>query len=256
VPAMNYERVARLYDCYVRTDIDVSFFLGEVEKAGGPVLELTAGTGRVSIPLLEAGVDLTCVDSSAAMLEVFREKLREKGLLARSIQADMCELSLGRQFDLIFIPFNSFAEITDPAQQGQALSRIHDHLTEEGRFICTLHNPPVRLKKADGQERLLGHFPLPDGRGVLSLSSTERYDATTGLVTGTQFYRIADEQGRVLSEDTLDICFAVHHRGSFEALAADAGFSVVHLYGDYSYSPFEPDTSPFMIWVLSKTTTS
>ncbi len=253
MPAMDYEGVARLYDSYVTTDVDVPFFLREAGKAAGAVLELTAGTGRVSIPLLEAGVDLTCVDSSPAMLEVFREKLRAKGLTAELIRADMCDLSLDQQFELIFIPFNSFAEITEPARQRQALARIHRHLSEAGRFICTLHNPPVRLEKADGRKRLLGRFPLPDGQGTLSLSSAECYDATTELVTGTQFYRIADEYGQILSEETLDIRFSVHHRDSFEALATAAGYCVEALYGDYSCSPFDADTSPFMIWVMHKT---
>jgi hypothetical protein len=128
MPAMDYDRVARLYDSYVQTDVDVPFFLREARKAAGAVLELTAGTGRVSIPLLEAGIDLTCADSSSAMLDVFREKLRAKTLTAELVRADMCELSLDRRFALIFVPFHSFAEVTDPARQRQALSRIHVHL--------------------------------------------------------------------------------------------------------------------------------
>jgi ubiquinone/menaquinone biosynthesis C-methylase UbiE len=75
MPAMDYNRVAHLYDTHVQMERDVPFFLKEVRQAQGPVLELTAGTGRVSLPLLRAGIDLTCLDSSVAMLEVFRKKL-------------------------------------------------------------------------------------------------------------------------------------------------------------------------------------
>jgi ubiquinone/menaquinone biosynthesis C-methylase UbiE len=100
---MDYDRVAHLYDAYVQTEVDIPFFLEEAKKTGGPVLELMGGTGRVSLPLLEAGIDLTCVDSSAGMLEVFRGKLRERGLSAELIEADVYNLSLGGRFDLIFI---------------------------------------------------------------------------------------------------------------------------------------------------------
>ncbi len=251
MPAMDYERVARLYDSYVQTDLDVPFFLREAKGAGGPVLELTAGTGRVSIPLLLAGIDLTCVDSSPAMLDILRDKLRTEDLSAEVIQSDLCELSLNRQFDLIFIPFHSFAEITDPTQQRQALSRIHDHLSDEGRFICTLHNPPVRLQSVTRRRRELGNFPLPDGN-VLTLSSVENYDPVSKSVSGSQFYDVRCWDGCLLASMTVDLHFCLHSHYDFQSLAEAADFVPVHLYGDYSHGPFEPQTSPFMIWVLRR----
>jgi len=65
---IDYDRVADVYDLYVTSDLDVGFYIQEAGKVRGKVLELMCGTGRVSIPLLEAGVDLTCVDASAGML--------------------------------------------------------------------------------------------------------------------------------------------------------------------------------------------
>ena len=67
--------VAGLYDTYVNTTFDVPFFLNEAKGVSGEVLELMAGTGRVSIPLIKAGVRLTCVDRSSAMLTILEEKL-------------------------------------------------------------------------------------------------------------------------------------------------------------------------------------
>jgi ubiquinone/menaquinone biosynthesis C-methylase UbiE len=81
MPAMDYSRIAHLYDAYVKTEFDVSFFIS-VTKGWDSVLELMCGTGRLSIPLLKAGVPLTCVDSSPVMLALFREKLRREGLSA------------------------------------------------------------------------------------------------------------------------------------------------------------------------------
>jgi len=249
--AMDYDRVAHLYDAYVQWELDIPFFLKEARKAQGPVLELTAGTGRVSLPLLRAGIDLTCVDRSAAMLEVFREKLRAEELSAELVCADMCRLSLDRQFALIIIPFHSFAEITDPAEQRQALQAIRAHLSPTGRFICTLHNPPVRLQSVTGHRRKLGDFPLPDGR-LLTLSSQESHDAGSGCVDGTQFYEIRDWGGGVLATMAVDLHFRLYAHHEFQSLAEAAGFVPVHLYGDYSCAGFEPDISPFMIWVLRR----
>ena len=60
---IDYDRVADVYDLYVTSALDVGFYMDEAAKVRGKVLELMCGTGRVSIPLLEAGVDLTCVDA-------------------------------------------------------------------------------------------------------------------------------------------------------------------------------------------------
>ena len=47
---------------------DVPFWRRVASAAGGPVLELGCGTGRVSLPLARAGVELVGIDRSAPML--------------------------------------------------------------------------------------------------------------------------------------------------------------------------------------------
>lgn len=60
------DSVAEIYDLYVAADYDIPFFLHETANVEGPVLELTAGTGRLSLVLIQVGVQLTCVDGSQA----------------------------------------------------------------------------------------------------------------------------------------------------------------------------------------------
>ena len=74
---IDYDSVAEIYDLYVTADYDIPFFLSETAKVEGPVLELTAGTGRLSLPLVQAGVRLTCVDNSQGMLDVLSRKFKE-----------------------------------------------------------------------------------------------------------------------------------------------------------------------------------
>ena len=66
----NYDLVSDLYDIYIPVTFDIDFFIQETKNTPGEVLELMSGTGRVSIPLLEAGVKLTCVDLSAKSNQV------------------------------------------------------------------------------------------------------------------------------------------------------------------------------------------
>ncbi len=251
-PAIDYSRVAELYDAYVQVTFDIPFFLQEARKTAGDVLELMAGTGRVSAPLVEAGVRLTCVDASGEMLARLRAKLAQRGLAADVHQMDVRELDLGKRFDLIYIPFHSFAELLTPTDQRQALEKIQAHLADSGRFICTLHNPIVRTREITGQLGLIGKFPLPDGSGTLLLWGIGRYDSATHLAEGMQIYEEYALDGVMRSRRIVDTRFVLMSKSEFEGLAAAAGYRVVALYGDYSYSEFDEQTSRFMIFVLAK----
>lgn len=248
--AMDYSQVAHWYDAYVKTDIDVPFFVKEAQKSDR-LLELTSGTGRLSIPLLEAGVSLTGVDNSPEMLAILRQKLAAKGLSANVYEMDMCNLTLQEKFDLIIIPFNSFSEILSIDEQRQALKGIWNCLTEKGRFICTLHNPPIRLKSVNEQLMLRGKYSLPN-EDTLFLWSVEECDRQNSLVRGTQFWELYDRNGVMQHKNFLDVQFYLHQQSEFQQLAESQGFHQVNLYGDYTYSEFQESTSPFMIWVLDK----
>jgi 16S rRNA G966 N2-methylase RsmD len=108
-PAMDYSHLAQLYDTYASFKIDIPFYLNEARQQGGQILELMSGTGRVSLPLIENGFQLTCVDSSSQMLQMLRDKLAAQKLTATVLEMDVRELDLESAFDLVFIPFNSFS---------------------------------------------------------------------------------------------------------------------------------------------------
>ena len=252
MPSMKYERIAALYDIYVQTDLDLDFFQNETKEISGEVLELMSGTGRVSIPLFEAGVHLTCVDNCPEMLNIFQQKMKHQTIKIVVHEMDVCELSLNKSFDLIFIPFHSFAEILSLSEQQKALKAIHQHLTETGRFICTLHNPPIRLKSVNGQLKLLGKYPLHNKEGTLLLWSLENYNPSQQIVEGFQLYEEYDKHGKMCSKTLVELKFYLHKPETFELLIKNMGFKVTSLYGDYSKAPFQKNNSPFMIWVLQK----
>lgn len=248
----NYDDIADLYDIYVPVTFDIPFFLGEARKSPGEVLELMAGTGRVSIPLIEAGVKLTCVDMAGKLLAILKDKLERKGLKAELHQMDVRELDLSRQFDLIIIPFHSFAHIVSPDDQRKALERIRQHLSPGGRFICTLGNPAIRGKEVDGKLRLYTRYTLPDDRGALLLWLLENYNTEDDhIVENLQFFEEYDNKGVLQAKRLLELRFRLSTKDEFESLARSAGFHATALYGDYSYSKFEEDTSPYMVWVFS-----
>ncbi len=251
--AISWDWVADLYDTYVTATLDVPFYLAQAAGVTGEALELMCGTGRVSIPLAEAGAHLTCVDASAGMLARLREKLAQRPAAARNItalQADVRDLPLERQFDLVLLPFHSFSELTAEEDQRRVLASVARLLRDGGRFICPLHNPPVRRATLDGLPRLVGRFPL--GAGELHVWSVASYDPATRIADGVQYYEEYDAAGTMLRKRQLPIRFALLDHERFAEMARAAGLRVAALYGDYALAPFEPEVSPFQVWVLTK----
>ena len=245
-----YDHVADLYDIYVRTNLDIPFFLNEAGKTSGEILDLMAGTGRVSLPLIEAGSRVTCVDQAPQMLEVLREKLAKQRLTADVRVQDVRQLALGKRFDLILLPFHAFAELPSSDDQRQTLHAIYEHLAEGGRFICALHNPPVRLKSVDGLLHLMGKYPSAQGRLLVWILQTQRPES--GLVEISEFFEEYDAANRMVARRLLEMQVSFLAKRDFEALAQAAGFRVLSLYGDYAYGAFDETASPFMIWVLGR----
>ncbi len=244
----DYDSVADLYDLYVTADYDVAFFLEEAAKVSGPVLELTSGTGRLSLPLIEAGVDLTCVDGSEGMLKVLSRKLRQRGLRAEVHCADIRDLQLETRFELAIFPFQSFMEIVGEERQRAALESIAACLVPGGRFVCTLHNPAVRRAQVDGALHVIGSFPAHHGTLVVSGFEQGGQPGVSRL----QFLELFGEDGHLRSKRMQPMEFELIEKDDFERMARDAGFRVLELYGSYDRSAFDAAVSPAMIWVLAR----
>jgi SAM-dependent methyltransferase len=249
---IDYDRVADIYDLYVTSDLDIGFYVEEATKVRGKVLELMCGTGRVSVPLLEAGVELTCVDASEGMLARLEERLHARKLEAKVIRVDVRHLDLGKkEFELALVPFHSFSELASPRDQEFALRAMFGCLREGGRLVCPLHNPAIRARSADGALRFNGSFPTGDG-GRLVISGFETLDETSGVVDRLQFYEFYDASNELLTKRALPMRLALIDRSRFVELADSAGFVPVALFGDYGRSEYSEESSPFMVWILEK----
>lgn len=251
IEPIKFDLVADLYDYYVNVDFDIEFFIKEAKKLNGKVLELTSGTGRVSIPLLSAGIDLTCIDYSPKMLAILREKIKDKGFECTTYEMDISELSLKDRYDLILIPFNSISEIVDKRKHQKTLDGIKEHLTDNGVFICTLHNPKIRLKTIDGSLRMMGKYETENNR-TLIIKHISDYNPGTQIVSGHQFYKVYDKNNNLIWEKQLDVNFYLFEKDEFERLAEVSGFKIRVIYGSYDYSRFDETVSPYLIYIMEK----
>src|SRR5690606_20129571 len=118
-------------------------------KAAKSVLELAAGTGRVTIPMARAGAKVTAIELRERMLDAAAEKLaREKPEVRRRVEllvGDMRGFELKRQFPLIVIPFRVSQHLHAVPDQGACLECCREDLTRQGRLVIDLFDPNLRI---------------------------------------------------------------------------------------------------------------
>ena len=214
----------------------------------GAVLELMAGTGRLSLPRIEAGATLTCVDSSAGMLEVLSTSWPGGGSTRTSVAWTRAVWNCPRTSSSRSSRSSRSWKSSARTRQQKALAAVARCLAPGGRFVCTLHNPEVRRGQVDGTLRVVGQFPGNDG--TLVVSGFER--GGHPVVEHLQFFELFAPDGRSLWKQFFPMEFAFVEPDAFERMARAAGFRVAHLYGDYARSPSKPARSPVMIWDLQK----
>ncbi len=241
-----YALVAELYDhvALYRDRPDVGFFVDVAREAGGPVLELGCGTGRVLIPTARAGIEVVGLDLSERMLAVCRERLEQEHASVRSrarlVQADMRSFELRPGFALATLPFRPFQHLLTTDDQLACLACIRQHLVRGGRVVLDLFNPSLdylgnpKLGEETGEEP---EFQTPDGRRVCRRHRLLASDRALQVNRYELIYYITHPGGR---SERLVQAFPLRYLFRFEAehLLARAGFDVEHVYGDYDKTPF------------------
>jgi SAM-dependent methyltransferase len=251
MPALDYDRIAALYDTFCVFADDLEYFSAAATSAGGPVLELMAGTGRVSLPLAATGARVVGVDASPAMLAQLARKARSAPARPQAVCADVRDLPFGSVFSLAMLPFQGFTELLTEADQQRMLAAVHSALRPGGRFLCTSHNPTVRGKSMDGTWRRLGVFTTADGSSLhLSLRTALTSDQRDAR--GQQRIELFDVAGELAEVIVLDLEFTLTPAARLTELARAAGFACAGLHGDYRGSPFDEASSPVIIARLEK----
>ncbi|HAR43441.1 MAG TPA: class I SAM-dependent methyltransferase [Bdellovibrionales bacterium] len=228
---------ATYYDALNTFTHDIPFYLNEAKKARGPVLELCCGTGRISIPLAEAGVNITGVDITKSMLTAAKSKAAKANLATPFHLADIKSVRLRKKYQLVFIPFNSLQCIYTLSDIEKVFATVKFHLAPGGKFIFDVFNPSidymVKMKKRqNGKYRLT----LADRRKV-SIDEICSYDSEGQVNRVTWFHRTG--KSNAIPEQLDMRCF---YPLEMAALLKYNGFRVLKKYGSFSKSPFTSDS--------------
>jgi SAM-dependent methyltransferase len=143
-PESPYDAIAELYDPWSRSVTeDVDFYVAEARTAGGPVVELGVGTGRIAIPTAQAGIRVIGVDSSPRMLELCGRRAKEAGVedLLDLREGDLQQPPVDEPVPLVTSPFRSLLHLPSDAARREAMTAVHGLLEPGGRFVFDVFAP-------------------------------------------------------------------------------------------------------------------
>lgn len=202
---------AAFYDVVTAADPtlagDVDLYAGLV-PAGGTVLELGAGSGRLTFALAERGFTVTGVEIAPAMLA--KAQAARPGRGVELVLADMTELDLGRTFDAVVCPFFTLAHAPPEPGWRRTFEVAARHLKPGGR--AAFHLPLARLMALPGPadpDRPILDRPLATG-GRLQLHIRARaFDAAAGRMDQDVEYVERDAEGAVHRRSTERLTYYV-----------------------------------------------
>lgn len=197
------------------------------------ILELCCGTGRLTLPLAKEGFNITGVDHTPSMLDQAKAKASEEGLAIQFIEGDMRTFDLQRQYDLIFIPFNSIHHLYENEDFFQTLDAVRRHLREGGLFLLDCFSPDIRyMVTAEKEEQEVANYTTSDGRAVV-VKQTFLYEKSTQINRISWHYYI---NGAFDSTQNLDM--RMFYPQELDSYLKQNGFTILHKYGDFEEGPF------------------
>jgi SAM-dependent methyltransferase len=227
-----YDNIARLYDPWSRSVVeDVSFYVDEAVRSGGPVLELGVGTARIAVPIAAAGIPVVGVDLSERMLEVARERASLAGVRLDLRQGDMRDPPVDGAFPLVAIPFRSLLHMETDHDRRAVLRAVASRLAAGGRFVFDVFAPGAD-DIADTHGRWLEREP-----GIW-----ERADWNEE--TRTLILRVRGEQGDA------EMSLAWLSVPEWRELLLDEGYVVDAVYGWFDRRPWRGDEDS--VWVCRR----
>lgn len=265
-------------DTYDWRDEDVVYYRALAE-ARGRVLEHGIGNGRVALPMARAGVEVTGLDHTRAMLDHLRALLkREPPAVRRRVvlhEGDVRTARLGKRFPLVFCPFNAALHLYTRRDVEAWLARVREHLEPRGELVFDISMPipadlardpsvPYRIPPFEhptaGRVSYREHFDYDRVRQVLFVSMffepaprrrSAKSDTAARKAAGGTSARKAASRVSAPRQITETFMTPLAHRQFYpqemEALLHYNGFEVRELYGDFERGPLV-QTSDVMVW--------
>ena len=220
---------------------DIPFYESLILSPKATVLELGCGTGRVLVPLASHCAYIHGVDSSESMLAICREKLARQKIGPNHAfieKADICQLNLGRTFDLITAPFRVFQNLETDEQVDSFFETVHLHLAPGGSCVLNVFQPfadetTLRQRwKSQDKDSIAWEQAAGNGK-LVGYERISRVHGHKLIIYPTLTYRYYEGE-ELKGEAILNIVMRCYYPAEFEKLVVGHGFRVLNKWGGYN----------------------
>ncbi|MGQ9706197.1 MAG: class I SAM-dependent methyltransferase [bacterium] len=250
-----FDIIAEIYDISNPLREDISFWLKMAEEFGDPILELGCGTGRILIPIAEAGYKVLGLDISKKMLNILmgkidtlNDKVKERITIRR---ADFRDFKIEEKFSMAFFAYSTLYSATTQEEQITTIRCINSHLKKGGVFITASFNPDIK-RISENHKFLMLDFTYQDPTGELLLTrmSQTEYFPFNQTLKSNQIYDIK-EKGKPTERYAIELNLRYIFPPEMRHMLYYCGFEIIDEYGDYNLAPLK-ENSPQMIFVAKK----
>ena len=239
--------VARFYDAVyarVRDGVDNAYYLSTMASAGGPVLEIGAGTGRLLREALRLGIDAWGIDLSSAMVERCRAQLRAEQRERVSV-ADAVSMRLGRRFALVVAPFRVLSHVLEVEDQRHLLDAVHEHLVPGGAFVFDLYVPRLKLLLEGLPETCDFDGEWAPGKRLRRFVSSVPADLARQTNRVRMSFVWDEEDGEHRGDWEFEMRF--FFRFEIEHLVARSKLRLSAIHGDFAQGPLAPKSQEYLV---------
>jgi ubiquinone/menaquinone biosynthesis C-methylase UbiE len=227
---------------------DVPFWRAVAERAGGRVLELGCGTGRITIPLGRAGVRIVGIDRSDAMLARGRRRVKRARLerRVRLVRGDVRALPFRTKpgFAAVLAPYGILQSLLRERDLAATLESVRGVLAPGGTFGLELVADLPSWEEYRKRVSLKGWRGRRGGAHV-TLVETVRQDPKKRLTIFDQAF--TERRGRARRTHRFSLTFRTLSVPQITRRLEKAGFEVTALLGDYRGGPWDPRAE---VWVV------
>lgn len=209
---------------------DLNFYTQLAHDYGSPVLELGAGTARVSLALARAGHRVVGVELSEAMVVKGKEHLARENLSDQVTlqQGDMRRLELSQTFPVVIAPFNTLMHAYTLQDQDATLATVKRHLEPGGIFAFDVYTPNFNNLNVLRREAEWEHV----GGERAELFLYQSLDADNQILESRYYLDTVHDDGTLTRQTSL-LKQRFYTRFELERMLYQAGFQNVQIYGGF-----------------------
>jgi SAM-dependent methyltransferase len=225
---------------------DIPFWQSLARWQGNPILELGCGTGRVLIPLAQAGHNIFGIDNAPDMLAYLNHQMTPK--LQENIhiiEGDMTNFKIDTQFRLVILPCNTYSTF-DTKTRAAILTCVFNHLAPGGVFGVSMPNPNLllALEESAAEPVIETIFSHPETGYPVQVSS--RWERKDHVLSFIWHYDHLIPNGRIERLTTS----TDHQLTTIEEYITEmltAGFTIRSTYRNFETGPYKPDSNYLII---------